>query len=90
MLAIEKIQSMSFDDLCMALDNLIAKDFTALIQLLYKIDVDEKKLKRVLNENNGTNTTALIASMILERLQQKEAAKKLFNKHKPVDDNEAW
>jgi hypothetical protein len=43
-----------------------------------------------LNENNGTNTTALIASMILERLQQKEAAKKLFNKHKPVDDNEAW
>ena len=30
--------------------NLIAKDFTALIQLLYKIDVDEKKLKRVLNE----------------------------------------
>jgi hypothetical protein len=33
MLAIEKIQSLRFDDLCMALDNLIAKDFTALIPL---------------------------------------------------------
>jgi len=90
MLDIEKIQRMSFEDLCKALNHLIANDFTALIQLLYKIDVDEKKLKKVLHENKGTDASALIATMIIERLKQKEAAKKLFNNNKPVDDSEAW
>ncbi|MBS1639486.1 MAG: hypothetical protein JSR12_05470 [Bacteroidetes bacterium] len=90
MLEIEKIQSMSFDDLCKAINNLIANNFSALVQLLYKIDVDEKKLKKVLSENKNTDAAALIANMIIERLKQKQTTKKLFNNHKPDNDADAW
>ncbi|MBS1641744.1 MAG: hypothetical protein JST94_06975 [Bacteroidetes bacterium] len=90
MLEIEKIQSMSFDDLCKAINNLITNNFSALVQLLYKIDVDEKKLKKVLSENKNTDAAALIANMIIERLKQKQTTKKLFNNHKPDNDADAW
>ncbi|MBS1590538.1 MAG: hypothetical protein JST07_00295 [Bacteroidetes bacterium] len=90
MLEIEKIQSMSFDDLCKAINNLITNNFSALVQLLYKIDVDEKKLKKVLSENKNTDAAALIANMIIERLKQKQTIKKLFNNHKPINDADAW
>ncbi|MBS1626818.1 MAG: hypothetical protein JSR09_04910 [Bacteroidetes bacterium] len=90
MLEVEKIQSMHFDNLCKEINNLITNNFTALVQLLYKIDVDEKKLKIVLQENENKDAAELIAHMIIDRLKQKQATKKLFNNHKPVNDNEAW
>lgn len=50
---------------------LIDSDFAGLVQLLYRIDVNEERLKKILRENAGTNAGLLIARTILERQWQK-------------------
>ena len=61
------------------LNDLINKDFNALVQLLYRIDVNEKKLKQLLQQNKNTDASLIIADLII---------KKQFNntKKSPADD----
>ncbi len=65
---------------------LIDQDFQQLLFLLYKVDVDEKKLKRVLQEKKDENAGVLIAQLVMERQQQKLASKASFIPK--VDDDE--
>ena len=51
-------------------NGLINNDFTQLVHLLYKVDVNEAKLKRLLKEND-TNAGEIIADLIIERQLQK-------------------
>jgi hypothetical protein len=57
---------------------LIMDDFNRLVQLLYRVDVDEGKLKNLLRENTGTNAGLLIARLILERQRQKIEIRRKF------------
>ncbi len=50
---------------------MINKDFNALVQLLYRIDVNEAKLRLVLRDNQASDSGQLIARLILERQWQK-------------------
>jgi hypothetical protein len=50
---------------------MINKDFSELVQLLYRIDVDESRLRLVLRDNQGSDSGLLIARLILERQWQK-------------------
>ena len=90
MLSIEKMSTMKKEELCAVLNNLIEKDFTALVQLLYRVDIDENKLKRILNENKTTDAADLIVDMIIERLEQKQNFKKQFQQKNKIDENEKW
>ncbi len=49
---------------------LISNDFPQLVQLLYRLDVDEDKL-RLLLQKEKTNSATLIANLITERQLQK-------------------
>lgn len=60
------------------INDLILNDFQKLIAILYKIDVDEKKLKRILRENTGTDAGEIIATLIIERELQKIETRKQF------------
>lgn len=73
------------------IDYLVAKDFDALLLLLYRIDVSEEKVKAMLAENKGQNSSGIIARMIIERQQQKLYWRNKF-KSTPVqiDDEEKW
>jgi hypothetical protein len=53
------------------INTMITTDFSGLITLLYRIDVSETKLKKLLKENAGTDAGLLIARLILERQWQK-------------------
>ena len=53
------------------IDRLIREDFGALVQLLYRIDVGEEKLRRMLAAHTGEDAGKLIARLILERQWQK-------------------
>jgi hypothetical protein len=53
------------------INELILKDFERLVQLLYRIDVSEAKLKNLLQEKKDTDAGDLIADMIIERQKQK-------------------
>ena len=60
------------------INGLILNDFQKLISILYKVDVDEKKLKRILRENAGTDAGEIIATLIIERELQKIETRRQF------------
>jgi ribosomal 50S subunit-associated protein YjgA (DUF615 family) len=72
------------------INELINYDFHALVQLLYRIDVNEKKLKDLLKENTGTESSSIIADLIIDRQLQKIALKKEFSKNQTPPPDESW
>jgi hypothetical protein len=61
-------------------NTLIIDDFNRLVQLLYRVDVNEEKLKNLLRENTATNAGLLIARLILERQWQKIETRRKFSR----------
>jgi hypothetical protein len=70
------------------INDLIKNNFEALVALLYKIDINEDKLKLHLIDNPNEDAGKVIAALIIERLLQKEEAKKQFTPKFPNDDTE--
>jgi hypothetical protein len=70
---------------------LIANNFQHLVYLLYRIDINEVKLKHILKENTGDDAGKLIAQLIIERQRQKLITRELFKKNYPGEsDEEKW
>lgn len=61
---------------------LIVSDFEKLVNLLYRLDVSEKKLRTLLS--SAVNAGVLIADLIVERQLQKLQSRRQFNK--PAED----
>ncbi|WP_336515125.1 hypothetical protein [Pollutibacter soli] len=72
---IELKKSATEEDLLNALafeiNRMIQTDFSRLIQLLYRIDISEKKLKELLHKNKQSDAGKIIAHMIIERQKEK-------------------
>ncbi len=71
-------------------NDLINKDFNALVQLLYRIDVNEKKLKQLLQQNKNIDASLIIADLIIKRQLQKIATGKQFNNTKKSPPDDGW
>ena len=69
-----------------AVSRLIETDFRKLALVLYRIDVNERKLKYLLQENVGTDAAGIIADLIIERQLQKIETRKQFGQHNGNDD----
>ena len=52
-------------------NELIMTNFERLVQLLYRIDVSEEKLKKLLRQNPESDAGIIIADLIIERQKQK-------------------
>ncbi len=79
------------DALAAGINEMILHRFDRLVQLLYRMDVPEKKLKQLLQDQPGTDAGQLIAALVLEREQQKIATRRQFSQHRKADpDAEAW
>ena len=73
------------------INELINKDFHALIQLLYRIDVYEKKIRLYLNKNTDADSAAIIADLIIERQLEKIESRKKFSKNQNLEsEEEKW
>ena len=70
------------------INSLIKNNFEALVSLLYKIDINEDKLKLHLIDNLREDAGNVIAALIIERFLQKAAFKKQFTPKPPADNNE--
>lgn len=64
---------------------LIDHHFEKLLWVLYRIDVDENKAKKILAENLPEAAPAVLAALIMERQQIKEAARASFQQRVPDD-----
>lgn len=74
------------------INNWINNDFEHLLYLLYRIDVHEDKVRKLLQEHKGENAAEIITDLIIERQRQKIETRKLFHVEKPSDisDEELW
>ena len=69
---------------------LINKDFERLVYYLYRIDVNESKMRHLLEQKEGENAAALIADLIIERQLQKIESRKKTEPDKNTPDEEKW
>jgi hypothetical protein len=94
-LAIALPEKMDDEELITAIstyvNQLIQTDFQKLVTLLYRIDVHEEKLKHLLIDHPDEDAGKIIATLIIERTQQKINFKRQFSdKSFPDDDEEKW
>ena len=70
---------------------LIVNDFNKLISILYRADVNEKKLNSILAENKNEDAGKLIALLFIERQMQKIKSRET-NKMDTTDfeEEERW
>lgn len=66
------------------INELIRHDMSHLISILYRIDVDEKKIREMLAKNKDTDAGLIIAHLVIERQKQKIKTRSMFNTR--VDD----
>ncbi|HJV20400.1 MAG TPA: hypothetical protein VJ552_11025 [Sediminibacterium sp.] len=88
---IAAFEQLNRQDLVNTINDLILHDFEKLVFVLYRIDVNEAKIKSLLATKTDTNAAELIADAIIERLKQKKAAKEIFKQHNHIEsEEEKW
>lgn len=93
-LGISLPESISFEKLRKAvateISPLISGNFNRLLSILYRIDVNENKLKVLLKQNPDTDAALLIADLIIERQLQKIESRRMFNRREDLEEDEKW
>lgn len=94
-LAIEIAEKQSYNQihtqLAQYINNLVKNDFDKLISYLYRIDVNEQKLKTLLQQNPQEDAGNIIATLIIERQQQKIKSREQFSpRDNNIDEEEKW
>ncbi len=79
-----------YQQLTFLINELINKDFSSLLQLLYRIDVDENKIRLFLQQNLNEDSASVIANLIIERQLEKLSSRALFTKNADECDEEKW
>lgn len=72
---------------------LIDHNFEKLLWILYRIDVDEEKLKKILAENSPDEAPEILADLIIARELQKQKLKEEMKQHEAedhTDDDLRW
>ncbi len=69
---------------------MINGDFSALVQLLYRIDINESRLRLLLQENQASDAGQLIARLILERQWQKIMTRREYSQRDTPNEEERW
>lgn len=88
-------KGISMDELHFRLANhvnyLVQHDFQKLLTLLYRVDVNEDQLKKLMRQRPGEDAGRLIASLLIERQLQKIITRKKHHDF-PQEDNseERW
>ena len=71
-------------------NELIIHDFDYLVALLYRVDVDEKKIKELLSSQKDANAGELIAGLIIKRQEQKIKSREQFKPPTNIPEEEKW
>lgn len=85
---LQSLEKLDTPNLERTINELIKNDFSRLVQILYRIDVSEAKLKNILSENPNEDAGKIIAQVIIERLVATKKARESFNTTPRIDDTE--
>ncbi|MDZ4072198.1 MAG: hypothetical protein U1C70_10260 [Sediminibacterium sp.] len=85
------IDSYSWDQWVAFVNELITQDFNQLLTLLYRLDINEKKLKQTLADHPDQNAGELIAKLIIDRQEEKKKSRETFKqKDWEGSEEERW
>ena len=76
--------------LTLHINHLINHDFEKLVFYLYRIDVNENRMKDLLDKEEGENAAGLIADLIIERQLQKIKSRQETKSNTDIPDDEKW
>lgn len=72
------------------INHLADTDLEKLVYLLYRIDVNENKIKYLLEGKEGNNAGELIANAIIERQLEKVESRNKYKQDLKIDEEEKW
>jgi len=73
------------------INELLISDFQRLVSILYRMDISEAKLKRLLKETPTVDAGVIIADMMIERQLQKIKSRQQNSKRdENINDDEKW
>ena len=73
------------------INDLLNNDFQKLISILYRQDINEAKLKKLLKENPGTDAGLIITDLMIERQSEKIKSRQQFGQRdNNIDEEEKW
>jgi hypothetical protein len=86
--AFEKLEMK--EQLVFYINQLLVHDFNKLIQILYRVDVNEQKLKEILQANRQTDAALIIADILLKRQEEKAKTKEAFKSNNDIPEEDKW
>ena len=78
------------DQLVNLINHLLLNDFNKLVQVLYRVDVSEQKLKELLQKNPTTDAAVIITDLLIERQEEKIKLKNSFKTNNNISDDDRW
>ena len=78
------------EELVFFINYLLLNDFNRLVNVLYRVDVNESKLKHLLKENQGFDAVNIITDLIIERELQKIRSRQEYRNDENISDDEKW
>jgi hypothetical protein len=73
------------------INNLLQHDFQKLVSLLYRIDINETKLRSLLTQNPGQDAAEIITDMIIERQMQKLKSREEYRGNSDnISEEDKW
>ncbi|HTM90936.1 MAG TPA: hypothetical protein VL095_00850 [Flavisolibacter sp.] len=78
------------EHLLLYINHLLVHDFNKLIQILYRVDVSEQKLKEILAANPQTDAAILITELLVQRQEEKIKAKEAFKPNNDIPEEDKW
>jgi len=73
-----------------AVNDLIHNDFLALVQILYRRDISESKLKKTLQKYTDQDAGLIIGQLLIERETQKNRSREQFKRDDTAGEKERW
>lgn len=83
-------EQLSIDDLANWVNEMILHDFTGLLNVLYRLDVSEAKIRSLLDQMQNEDAGKIIAAIIIERQIQKKKSKEQFTKRFDIPEEDKW
>jgi hypothetical protein len=78
------------EQLMFYINDLLLHDFKKLVQILYRIDVSEQKLKTLLQQNPQTDASEIIVDLLIQRQEEKIKSKDSHKSNRDISEEDKW
>jgi len=78
------------DQLVFYINHLLLHDFNKLVQILYRVDVNEDRLRKLLSKTPEADSAVLIADLIIKRQEEKIERKKSSQSNENIPEEDRW